>query len=211
MNWSSQSQSQSYGTTDGQSASLSCCQAPIWGLRPDFYYCQTVAGLLMWGALSDERMGLPFTIAAGPCQSSHSRVRVPGDSWSYFTVSDSRLPQPGGPGPRIFIPKEQGGPVLPPGICFPFRRLLRLAGLRWSYSNPPPRGVWSGQLTCPQDNSSARTTSKTSFFYCHLRVRFCGNVFTEPLLRNGYLFIRLLHSNGCIRSLFRHFCLAPGL
>jgi hypothetical protein len=25
-------------------------------LRPDFYYCQTMAGLLMWGALSDERI-----------------------------------------------------------------------------------------------------------------------------------------------------------
>jgi hypothetical protein len=36
--------------TDGQSASLSWCQAPILGLRPDLYYCQTVAGLLMWGA-----------------------------------------------------------------------------------------------------------------------------------------------------------------
>jgi hypothetical protein len=23
----------------------------VWGLRPDFYYCETVAGLLMWGAL----------------------------------------------------------------------------------------------------------------------------------------------------------------
>jgi hypothetical protein len=48
----SQSQGQSYVTTDGQSSSLSWCQAPIWGLRPDFYYCQTVAGFLMWGALS---------------------------------------------------------------------------------------------------------------------------------------------------------------
>jgi hypothetical protein len=37
-----------------QSASLSWCEAPIWGLRPDLYYCQPVAGLLMWGALSDE-------------------------------------------------------------------------------------------------------------------------------------------------------------
>jgi hypothetical protein len=36
--------SQSYVTTDGQSASLSWNKAPIWGLRPDFYYCQTVAG-----------------------------------------------------------------------------------------------------------------------------------------------------------------------
>jgi hypothetical protein len=25
------------------------------------------------------------------------------------------LPQPGGPGPRIYIPQEQGGPVIPPG------------------------------------------------------------------------------------------------
>jgi hypothetical protein len=29
-----------------QSASLSWNKAPIWGLRPDLYYCQTVAGLL---------------------------------------------------------------------------------------------------------------------------------------------------------------------
>jgi hypothetical protein len=73
---------------DGQSASLSWNKAPIWGLRPDFYYCQTVAGLLMWGALSDERTGLSFTIAAGARQRSHSRVRVPWDSWPYFTVLD---------------------------------------------------------------------------------------------------------------------------
>jgi hypothetical protein len=44
--------------TNGQSASLSWCQAPIWGLRPDFRYCQTAAGLLMWGALSIEKTGL---------------------------------------------------------------------------------------------------------------------------------------------------------
>jgi hypothetical protein len=44
-----------------QSASLSWNKAPIWDLRPDLYYCQTVvAGLLMWGALSDERTGLSF-------------------------------------------------------------------------------------------------------------------------------------------------------
>jgi hypothetical protein len=57
-----QSQSQSYVTTDGQSASLSWNKAPIWGLRTDIYYCQTVAGLLVWGALSEERTGLSFTI-----------------------------------------------------------------------------------------------------------------------------------------------------
>jgi hypothetical protein len=67
--------------TDGQSASLSWNKAPIWSLRPDFYYCQTVAGLLMWGALSDEKTGLSITTGAGPRQRSHSRI-----------VSDSRLP-----------------------------------------------------------------------------------------------------------------------
>jgi hypothetical protein len=97
----------------------------------------TVAGLLMWGALSDERTGLQFT-TADPRQRSHSWVRVPRDSWPYFTVSNSRLPQPGGPGPLIYIPQEEGGPVILPGTGFPFLRLLRLSGLRWRYSNPPP-------------------------------------------------------------------------
>jgi hypothetical protein len=85
-------------------------------------------------------MGLSFIIAAVPRQLSHSRVRVPRDSWPYFTVSDSRLPQPGGPGPRIYIPQEQGSPVKPPGNGFPFRRLLRVSELRWRYSSPPPHG-----------------------------------------------------------------------
>jgi hypothetical protein len=53
----------------------------------------------MWGVLCDERTDLSFTTAAGPRQYSQSRVRVPRDSRSYFTVSESRLPQPEGPGP----------------------------------------------------------------------------------------------------------------
>jgi hypothetical protein len=42
---------QSHVTTDDQSASLSWNKAPLWGLRLDFHYCQTIAGLLIWGAL----------------------------------------------------------------------------------------------------------------------------------------------------------------
>jgi hypothetical protein len=68
--------SQSHVTTDGQPASLSWNKAPIWGLRPDLDYCLTVAGLLIWGALSDEMTGLPFAIATGARQCSHFRVRV---------------------------------------------------------------------------------------------------------------------------------------
>jgi hypothetical protein len=69
-----------YVSTHGQSASLSWNKAPIWGLRPDLYYSQIVMGLSRWGALSDERMRVSFTISARPRQRSHSRVRVPWDS-----------------------------------------------------------------------------------------------------------------------------------
>jgi hypothetical protein len=34
----SESEPESYVTTDGQTASLSWNKTPIWGLRPDFYY-----------------------------------------------------------------------------------------------------------------------------------------------------------------------------
>jgi hypothetical protein len=49
-----------------------------------------------------------FTIAAGLRQCSHSRVRLQRDWWPCFTVSDSRLPQPGGPDSHIFIPQALG-------------------------------------------------------------------------------------------------------
>jgi hypothetical protein len=110
----------------GQSVLVS---SPIWGPRPEFCYCQTFAGLLMWDVFSDERAGLSFIIAAGLRQRSNFRVRVPRDSWPNFTVSDSKLPQHWRPGHRIFIPQEQGGPVIPPGTGFHFRRLLWLTGL----------------------------------------------------------------------------------
>jgi hypothetical protein len=71
-------------------------------------------------------MGLSFTIAAGLRQRSHSRVRIP----TIFYRLRFETPQPGGPGTHIYIPQEQGGPGIPPGIGFPFRRILWLAGMR---------------------------------------------------------------------------------
>jgi hypothetical protein len=100
-----------YVTTDGQSASLSWNKAPIWGLRPDLYYCQTVADSLMWGALSDERrvcrlqLLLALTSAVILGSESHG-------TRGHILLSQIR--------------------------DFPFRHLLRLAGLRWRYSTPPP-------------------------------------------------------------------------
>jgi hypothetical protein len=52
-------------------------------------------------------------------------------------LSRPKLSPPGGPGPSIYIPQEQGGPVITLGTGFPSCRLLRLEELRWRYSNPP--------------------------------------------------------------------------
>jgi hypothetical protein len=75
----------------------------------------------MWGTLNDERMGLSFTLqlllglARAVTLGSMSR-RTQG----HILLSHLRLPQPGGPGPHIYISQEQGGPVIPPGTKFPF-------------------------------------------------------------------------------------------
>jgi hypothetical protein len=163
---------ESYVTTDGQSASQSWNKAPIWGIRPDFYYCQAVAGLLMWGALSDERMGLSFTIAAGAHQRSHSSVRVLWDSRQYFTVPE-----------------------------FSFRRLVRLAGLRWRYSTPPPHGRLPCEITTllslPGDPNIDHHLENFVLF-CFSRWH--GNVFTEPLPKNGLFCVYSLPRERAYRT-----------
>jgi hypothetical protein len=40
--------------------------------------------------------------------------------------------------PVDLSPRKSVAQLYPPGTGFPFHRLLRLAGLRWGYSNPPP-------------------------------------------------------------------------
>jgi hypothetical protein len=60
--------------TEGQSASLSWCQAPIWDPRRIFLVIffiilfRQLMGLLIWDVLSDERSGLYFSVVAGPRQ-----------------------------------------------------------------------------------------------------------------------------------------------
>jgi hypothetical protein len=46
-------------------------------------------------------------LLALPRQRVHSQVRVPRNSWPHFTVSGSRLPQLGEPGPRIYISRKR--------------------------------------------------------------------------------------------------------
>jgi hypothetical protein len=56
--------SQSYVTTDGQSATV-FVSSPHLGPNTRLFTVKTAAGLMMWGALSDERPGLSLTAAAG--------------------------------------------------------------------------------------------------------------------------------------------------
>jgi hypothetical protein len=113
--------------------------------------------------LSDERMGLSFTIVDAPRQRSHSQVRVQRDSRPHFSVSDSRLPQPGGPGPCIYIPPETGWLSYTPRHWVPFSSPSTI--LRWRYWTLPPYGQLNCSANCLQDNSSARTKQKTQPLY----------------------------------------------
>jgi hypothetical protein len=76
--------------------------------------------------------------------------------------------------PYLYFPGT-GWPTYTSGTGFPFRRLLRLAGLRWMYSNPLPHC----NAKCLQDKSSAWITQKIHHLYCR-----------------RYVFITSLHSNG---------------
>jgi hypothetical protein len=72
-------------------------------------------------------LGLARAVTLGP---KSSRTH------DHILLSHLRLPQPGGPGSRIYIPQEQGGPVTPPGTGFPFVA---------SYGS---QGCGGGILTC---------------------------------------------------------------
>jgi hypothetical protein len=71
-----QSESEFSVTTDGQSASLFSNKPPIWGLRPDFYYCPDSCGFVDVGRSLWREDGFVIYIFADPRQSSHFRVRV---------------------------------------------------------------------------------------------------------------------------------------
>jgi hypothetical protein len=65
---------------------------------------------------------------------------------------------------RIYIPQEQGCQFITPGIGFPFRRLLRLAGISWRNTNPPPysRCLHSYILSIWYDTNHIENTASNS-------------------------------------------------
>jgi hypothetical protein len=56
------------------SQSVSLGVEPHLGPMTRYLLLFGIYGLVLWGALSDERTCLPFVYAAGPCQCSLSRV-----------------------------------------------------------------------------------------------------------------------------------------
>jgi hypothetical protein len=139
-------QNQSDITTDSQSVSQSWCRAPS-GAHDQI--CATVWQLRscsLWGALSDERTGLSFVHAAGPCQRSLPRVRVHWDLRPYFIVSDLRL-------------------------SFSSPPTTRRATVR--YSTPPPDGFKKIYPTLFGSRyiASARTSQKTPLAIIPLLLR----------------------------------------
>jgi hypothetical protein len=123
-----------WGALSGQSVSMSWCRAhsrtcdlillPIGGLQSESYYLVSVGRPLWREDVS--------TICRAITQRPESRR-----THNHTLLSHLRLPQPRRPDSRIYIPQVQGGSVITPATGFPLRRILRLVGLRWRYSNPP--------------------------------------------------------------------------
>jgi hypothetical protein len=132
--------SQIYVTIDGQSASLSWCQAPISGLDQTFI---TILRLqAFWrGALSlmsgrVYRLQLLLVLASAVILGSKSL-----ETRDHILLSQIRdSPSLKGQVPYLY-PQGTGWPSYTLRTGFPFRHLLRLARLQWRYSNPPPRRV----------------------------------------------------------------------
>jgi hypothetical protein len=137
--------SRSFLTTGGQSASLSCCQATIRA-RVQFFFlleiffrqlqdCYFVAPSLTRGRVCNLVLLQGLANAVTVWSESHG-------TQDRILLSQFLRLQLEGPRPRIYeyIPQEQGGPVILPGTEFSYCRLLRLAGHRWRYSNPPQHG-----------------------------------------------------------------------
>jgi hypothetical protein len=98
-----------------QSACLSWCQTPIWGPRPYLCYCQTAAGLLVWGALSDERTGLSFTISSAVILGSGSH-----GTHNHILLTQIRDPPTWRPRSAYLYPPGTGWPSYTPRHWVPF-------------------------------------------------------------------------------------------
>jgi hypothetical protein len=130
----------------------------------------------MWGTLSDKRTGLSFTIAASPQQCSHFWVWVPWYLWSYFTVSDLRLP-------FLSPPTTHRATV---EVFSSISTWNELPGWCPCYINPLHR--------------PSRKHYFQQYLYCCMHIHCHANMSTEPFPSNSRLFLlikNLLSSSEC--------------
>jgi hypothetical protein len=189
----------SYITTDGQSASLSWYQTPFWGLWPDFLILSDTYWFVDMGRPLWRVDGSVFYNWCCLRQRSHSQVRVPRGSWPPFTVSDLRLPQPGGPGLCIYIPQEQGGPVIHPGTGLLFDPCL-LVWLPFIASGEPDRNHCLQKFHYCCSSTVYSALPRECVFTAATCVR-------KPLPRNGHP-LQLHHSGFQADTLVMETCLA---
>jgi hypothetical protein len=92
-------------TTNGQSASLSWCQAPIWDPQPIFLLLSLIIFRTLWALYFVEpsltRWRVCNLLLLLVLASAVPLVLVLRDSRPYFIVPNFETPQPDGPGPRI--------------------------------------------------------------------------------------------------------------
>jgi hypothetical protein len=119
--------SRSYFTTDSQSVCL--------GIEHPCEICDQI--LLPVGMLLSEICGL-VSVGRPLWREDGSAICSVITQWSeslrtrnHTLLCHLRLPQPGGPGSRIYIPQEQGSPVIPPGTGYLFWVLLLHLFERW--------------------------------------------------------------------------------
>jgi hypothetical protein len=135
---------------------------PHPGPKPDFCYCPTVAGLLLWGALSDERTGsVVYNCCWRSAAQSFSDPRLDKLMIIFYCLRFGTPLTWRVRSPYLYTPGTEW-PNYTPGSGFPFRHLLRLAGLWWKYSNPPPHGRVSAVFRFSRYISWADLTENTS-------------------------------------------------
>jgi hypothetical protein len=102
----------------------------VWRLRVSWCVAPSLTRGRVCNLLVQLLLGLARAVTVG----SKSR-RTHG----HILLSHLRLPNLEGQVP-VFISSGTRWPSYTPGHWVPFCRLLRLTGMRWRYSNPPPHG-----------------------------------------------------------------------
>jgi hypothetical protein len=127
----------------------------------------------------------------------------------HILLSHMRLPHPGRPGPRIYIPQKQGGPVIPPGTCF-------LSMLMWFYCFIVVSEIvlllWYSQCSCSircqkfgfRHRISSRSVAEETFVCMFHGVRFLHETHQLLLycteLCKVYRYVNIVHVflfHGC--------------